>query len=133
MNKPWKVILVFAGVFLSGVICGGPLLEWYKHQREERRPPFVERTMERYQRELKITAEQEAEIRPILLRVRAKWRQARDENVRTLTEIVDHMHLEVAAELTPEQQVKLEEMRKELRARAERLRGRVRDREKAAQ
>lgn len=132
MNKPWKVILVFVGMFLAGAIFGGPLLGWYRDYRQERRPPFAERTMERYQRELKITAAQEERIRPILLRMQAEWRRLRQENVRNLSAVVDQMHREVAAELTPEQQVRLEEMRKELRLRTERLRGRVREREAEA-
>ena len=129
MNKPWKIILVFAGVFLAGAIFGGPLMGWYRNYQLERRPPFAERTMERYQRELKITAAQEERIRPILLRMQNEWRRLRQENVRNLSAVVDQMHREVAAELTPEQQTKLEEMRQELRLRTERLRGRVRERE----
>ncbi len=129
MNKTWKVILVFVGVFLAGAISGGPIQGWYRNYQQERRPPFAERTMERYQRELKITAAQEERIRPILVRMQGEWRRLRQENVRSLSAVVDQMHREVAAELTPEQQVKLEEMRKELRLRTERLRGRVHDRE----
>lgn len=131
MNKPWKVILVFAGVFLAGVITGGPLLGLLQNYRQERRPAFADRTMVRYERELGITSAQKEKIRPILLRAQDDWRRLRQENVQHLTALVDRMHMEVATELTPEQQTKLEDMRKELRKRTERLRGRVHDRERA--
>lgn len=129
MNKPWKVVLVFVGVFVAGAIAGGPLAMWVQNYRHERRPPFVDRTMERYERELQISEAQRGKIWPVLLRAQTEWRALREENVRKMSEVIDRMHAEVAAELTPEQQTKLEKMRQELRARAERLRGRAHDRE----
>lgn len=126
MSQRWKVILAFVGVFVAGAISGQPLTEWYHRRQADRRPPFAERTMVRYERELRLTDAQKEKIRPILIRWQDEWRRRRQEHVRDLTGLIDRMHADVAAELTPDQRQKLEVMRQELRARAEQLRGRVR-------
>jgi uncharacterized membrane protein len=129
MNKPWKVVLVFAGVFLAGVVCGGPLLATLQKYRYDRRLPFIDRTMGRYEHELGITSEQKERIRPILIRIQKDWRQLKQENVRNLLGVIDRMYTEIGSELTPEQRIKLEKMREESRARTERLQGRQHERE----
>jgi hypothetical protein len=131
MNKPWKVILAFAGVFVAGVICGGPLLDRIRARAEAKRPPFAERTMKRFEKEFNLTAEQKQKIEPILLRAQKDWRQFRQDNMRNLTGVIDRMHVELAAELTPDQRGKLEKISNEFRARAERFRGRIREQEPA--
>ena len=129
MNQPWKVILVFVGVFLAGVICGGPVLDWVRERSDAKRPPFAERTMRRFEKELNLTEVQKEKIGPILLRTQTQWRQFRQENVRNLMGVIDRMHSDVAAELAPEQRVKLEAISNEFRTRAERFRGRIREQE----
>jgi hypothetical protein len=124
MNSPWKVILAFAGVFIAGVLCGGPVFGWIRERQQENRPGFAERTMQRYEKELGLTAAQKEKILPILVRTQKDWRQLRQDNMRSITGLIDHMHEELLAELTPEQRVKMEAMRKEFRSRAERFRGR---------
>lgn len=127
MNKPWKVILAFAGVFVSGVICGGPITGWIRHRQHENRPPFAERTMVRFEKELKLTPAQKEKIQPILVRAQQEWRQSRQENMRNMTGVIDRMHDDLGAELTPEQRSRLEEIRLEFKKRAEDIRGRVSD------
>jgi len=130
MNTPWKVILAFAGVFVAGAIFGGPFADWIKELRQNNRPPFAERTMARFEKEFELTEAQKEKIMPILVRAQKDWRQLRHDNVRNLTALVDRMHLELSAELTPDQQKKLEGISKEFRSRAERFRGRVLDQER---
>lgn len=125
MSQRWKVILAFAGVFAAGVVCGEPLSAWYSRYEARHRPPFAERTMKRYERELHLTPAQREKVGPVLVRWQDEWRRLRQENVRAMTTLIDRMHAEVGAELTAEQREKLELMRQELRARAERLRGRL--------
>ncbi|HTO02118.1 MAG TPA: hypothetical protein VL069_00385 [Opitutus sp.] len=129
MNQPWKVVLAFVGVFLAGVICGGPLLDWVRERSDANRPPFAERTMRRFEKELKLTVAQKEKIEPVLLRTQTQWRQFRQENVRNLMGVIDRMHADIEVELTPEQRVKLEAISNEFRSRAERFRGRIRDQE----
>lgn len=81
--------------------------------------------MRRFEHELKLTDSQKERVLPILLRAQQEWRQARQENVKVLTGVIDRMHADLSAELAPEQRTRLEEMRKEFRVRAERFRGRV--------
>lgn len=129
MNQPWKVIVAFLGVFVAGIICGGPLAIWLRDRQLDNRPAFAERTMQRFERELKLTEEQKKRILPILLKTQREWRQARQENMRSMTAMLDKMHTELAAELTPEQREQLEKMRAEFRSRAEHFRGRFTDRD----
>lgn len=131
MNKPWKVMVAFAGVFVAGMIAGGPLLSRWQAYRYDRRPPWLERTMAHYEHHLRITPAQKEKIMPILLQVQKEWRQQREDNVRVMTSIIDRMHEAVGAELTPEQRQKIEGMRQEMRERAERYRGRTHEREQA--
>lgn len=127
MNQPWKVILAFVGVFVAGMICGGPLIGWIKAKAEEKRPPFAERTMHRFEHELNLTDTQKERIEPILQRAQADWRRFRQDNMRNLTGVIDRMHAEIASELAPDQRVKLEVISNEFRKRAERFRGRIRE------
>jgi hypothetical protein len=130
MNQPWKVVLAFVAVFVAGLICGGPLLNWVKERHHEKRPPFAERTMRRFVKELELTEAQKERIAPILQRTQTDWRQFRQENMRNLIGVIDRMHADVAAELNPEQRSKLEVISNEFRKRAERFRGRVREEER---
>jgi hypothetical protein len=125
MNSPWKVILAFVAVFIAGVLCGGPVFGWIREKQQENRPGFAERTMHRFDKELGLTAAQKEKVEPILLRAQQDWRQLRQDNMRGITGLIDRMHEELSAELTPEQRVKLEKVRSEFRARAERFRGRT--------
>ena len=130
MNQPWKVILAFLAVFVAGMICGGPLLGWVVQRREANRPPFAERTMRRFEKDLHLTQAQKEKIEPILLRTQKDWRQFRQDNMRNLTSVIDRMHLEISAELTPEQRNRLEAISAEIRARAERFRSRFHEPER---
>jgi hypothetical protein len=131
MNQPWKVVLAFVAVFVAGLICGGPLLNWAKERLQENRPPFAERTMRRFEKELELTEAQKERITPILQRTQTDWRQFRQDNMRNLVGVIDRMHVDVAAELNPDQRGKLEVISNEFRKRAERFRGRVHDQERA--
>jgi len=131
MNQPWKVVLSFTAIFIAGMMCGGPVLEWVRERLRENRPPFAERTMQRFVKEFNLTEEQKQKIEPILLRTQRDWRQYRQDNVRNLVGVIDRMHVDVAAELTPEQRGRLTEISNEFRARAESFRGRIREQESA--
>lgn len=127
MKQSWKVFFAFGGVFIAGMICGGPVAGWLRNRQEQNRPPFAERTMKRFEHELQLTAPQKEKIYPILLNAQKEWRQLRQDNVNNMTVLLDRMHEQLVAELNPEQRGRMEELRKEFRARAERFRGRVRD------
>jgi Spy/CpxP family protein refolding chaperone len=130
MNKPWKVILVFLGVFVAGGLCGAALgIRFFHGPPPGARGPVRLDIMERLDKGLKLTSEQKEKIKPIVQRTQEETQRLRRENVRELAAVMDRMHTEVAAELTPEQRTKLEDMRKRFRERAERVRGFFHDRQ----
>lgn len=121
MDKSWKVILAFAGVFLAGVIFGGALApDWLKFERPPAvRPPFAERVMQKFDEELELTPEQKERVRPIVNRMAEETQRMRREGAITFRTVMDGLTAEMALELTPEQRGKLAEMRKRFQERAE--------------
>jgi Spy/CpxP family protein refolding chaperone len=132
MNQRWKVILVFTGVFLAGAVCGGPVAaRLLRTGRSEWRPGNMRlQVMERLEHELKLTDAQKERVRPLVLRAQEETQHMRRENIRNIAIVMDRMHAEISAELTPEQRIKLEEMRKRFRERAERVRGEFREQDR---
>ena len=122
MNQPWKVILAFTGVFIAGAIFGAALSpSWLKFERApKQRPPLSERMLQRLDKEVNLTEEQRAKLRPIAKRMEEETHRMRREGAITYRTIMDGLTAEMALELTPEQRVKLEEMRKRFRERMQR-------------
>jgi Spy/CpxP family protein refolding chaperone len=132
MEKPWKVILAFAGVFVAGAIFGGALWpQWFGHEGRGRRGFGELHMMDRLVSELSLTPEQKEKIAPIVARAEEETRRLRRESVQSFRAVMEKANGEIAAELTPEQKAKLDDMRKRFRERIERYRARDRDREKA--
>ena len=127
MDKPWKVVLAFSGVFLAGVLAGGAITMRLEHRprfsgRLPPPPEFLPKMMERLTDRLELTGEQAAKIRPIIAQAQTDFQQLRRQHVKDVAQVMERMHNDVAALLTPEQKVKLDQMRQEFRARAERMR-----------
>ena len=128
MNQRLKVILIFTGVFVAGAVCGGPLVgRFLRSDRPEWRRGLRPQVLERLEEDLGLTAAQKEKVRPVVMRAQEEMQRLRRENVRNLAVVMDRMHTEISAELSPEQRVKLEDMRKRFRERAERVRGEFRD------
>lgn len=127
MNKPWKVVLAFAGVFVAGAIFGGAIApRWLHFDRPGMRPPFAEAMMERLDQQLNLSDEQKAKIEPIVRRMADETQRMRREGAIAFRAMMDNLNAEIAVELTPEQRVKHEEMRRKIRERIERFRERPR-------
>ena len=128
MDKPWKVVLAFLGVFVAGIFSGAMLgVRFGRHfmppaNRSPGGQNFGPQMMKRLEEQLELTPEQTTQIAPIVERTQVEVQRLRKENVREMTKVMDQMHTEVSAILTPEQRVKLEELRKKFRERSERLR-----------
>ncbi|MDB6128624.1 MAG: hypothetical protein JWM35_2520 [Verrucomicrobia bacterium] len=137
MDKPWKVVLAFLGVFVAGILSGAMLgVRFGRHLM----PPanhasagqnFGPQIMKRLEDQLELTPDQAKQIQPIVERAQVEVQRLRKENVREVTKAMDQMHTEVSALLTPEQRVKLEELRKKFRERSERLRREFRNGERS--
>lgn len=129
MNKPWKVILTFLGVFLAGAVFGGFLsLRLLPHFRpappaqpgQPRGPGGEQFSLQVFRRlsdRLELTAEQKEKLRPIIKETDTEMRRLRTANFRESMALAEQMHEKIAAILTPAQLAKLEAMRKEMRER----------------
>lgn len=123
MNRRLKVILVFVGVFLAGAISGGAIaMRVLKSDRPDWRRGTRLQLMDRLVEELKLTEAQREKISPIVVRAQEETQALRRESLLAIAVVMDRMHADMGVELTPEQRVKLEEMRKRFRERAERMR-----------
>ena len=131
MNQRLKVILIFTGVFVAGAVSGGPLaMRFMRPDRPEWRRGLRLQVMERLEEELGLTTEQKTKVQPVVLRAQEETQRLRRENIKNIAVVMDRMHAEISAELTPEQRVKLEDMRKRFRERAERVRGEFREQDR---
>jgi Spy/CpxP family protein refolding chaperone len=132
MNQRLKVVLILVGVFLAGAVCGGPIaLRFLRPARPEWNRGARPQVMDRLSKELDLTQAQQEKIRPIVTRAQEEMQHFRRESIRNIAVVMDRMHTDVAAELTPEQRSKLEDMRKKFRDRAERIRGEFRNPDRA--
>jgi len=131
MNKPWKVILTFAGVFIAGGVCGVALApRWFGHGRPPAHSQFGGlHLMDRLSEQLELTAAQKEKIAPIVAHAEMETRRLRRESAQSFHAVMERANTEIAAELTPEQRTKLDDMRKRFRERIERFRGEARDRD----
>ncbi|MEO7600546.1 MAG: hypothetical protein ABIV50_16555 [Opitutus sp.] len=127
MNQRLKVILILVGVFIAGAVCGGPIaLRFMRPPRPEWNRGARPQVMDRLTKDLQLTEAQTEKIRPIVSRAQEEMQHFRRESIRNIATVMDRMHTDVAAELTPEQRLKLEETRKRFRDRAERVRNEFR-------
>ena len=114
MTKPWQIWVVLIAIFATGAVSGGLVARHIARKHAPPPPPpemWVARQIEHVASEVKLTPEQTERIKPIvraniedLVKLR---RQAFD--------IIDRMGKQIAAELTPEQRTRYEQILKERR------------------
>lgn len=126
MNKPWKVVLAFLGVFVAGAVFGGFLSLRVSRQfglgpkDEHHASPmdqFVPLILRRYSSRLDLTPEQTEKIRPIVKAAGDELRRLRRSNFTETIAVAERMHDQVNAILTPDQRRIFEDMKKELQER----------------
>jgi Spy/CpxP family protein refolding chaperone len=126
MNKPWKVILAFLGVFLAGAVFGGFIsmraAKRFMGNATPREPgapggQFSPQILKRLTERLGLTPEQQEKIRPILKQTEEEMRRLRQAGFRETIAVAEHMNEQMAALLTPEQKTKLDAMHQEMRER----------------
>lgn len=126
MNKPWKVIFAFLGVFLAGAVFGGFLSvrmarnHVYRSSSMDRFTPMI---LNRYADRLELSPEQLDKIKPIVKSADEALRHLRSIGYRDAVAVGEKMNEEVSKLLTPEQNAKLEELKQEMRARWKKDRG----------
>jgi len=109
----WKLIAGFVLVFVAGGIAGAALGGFYaRHLFFEihRSGSVGDRMKERLRTELKLTPEQVAKVSPIVDKAAAQLHEIRRDTGRHVHEIMAETHKEIAANLTDEQQQKLQQI-----------------------
>jgi Spy/CpxP family protein refolding chaperone len=116
MNKPWQVCLVLVAIFAAGGISGG--LVAFRIARRHAPPPpgvWIARRIENVARELQLTPAQMERVQPILKRNVEELTKLSRQSMHTVHGMLERMETEIAAELTPAQRTKFEQMMKERR------------------
>ena len=124
MNRPWKLILLLVGIFLTGGVTGAFVALRFGREVVARRPtpePWAPLHLKRLSDRLELTAEQQERIRPIVRRGMEDLNRTRETTVRESRRIFERMEEDVAAVLTPEQKVKYEQLNRELRERFQKI------------
>jgi Spy/CpxP family protein refolding chaperone len=110
----WKLIAGFLLVFIAGGVTGGFLAaSTIRHYflAGGHHAVAAERMRERLKAQLNLTPEQMAKISPIIDKTTAQLQEIRKDTGRRVHETFANFHEQVAADLTPEQRQKFEEMR----------------------
>ncbi len=111
--KPW---LFLASIFVAGAMTGSALTialaSHFMH------PPGMQQMKSRWMahltERLNLTADQQAKIEPILANSENQLQAARKDNFDKVSQIFQRANAQIAAILTPDQQVALEKMSKEM-------------------
>ncbi len=110
----WKLAFAFLLVFIAGVTTGG-LLSTHHVKRRFLGPPHSGdvsgRMRDHLQRALDLTPEQAAKIAPIVDATSVKLEAIRVETAERVRHVMEESKREIAPELTPEQQKKLQELK----------------------
>lgn len=121
MDKTWKVLLAFLGIFVAGLVVGGlGTLRALRHFR----PPalgspeqFGPQLLRRYAARLDLTPAQQEKIQPLVATAAEELRQLRRTTLLGSRAIIDRLQGEIAAQLTPEQKVRFDRLLVEQRER----------------
>lgn len=124
MNRPWKLVLLLAGIFLAGGVTGSLLTARFgRHWVAPRPAPeqWAPMHLGRLSRRLELSATQVDELRPIVRRYMEEFGRVRSESLGLSRGLMDRMQREIAQKLTPEQRLKFDEYNREMRERMRKL------------
>ena len=125
MTKPWKLILLLAGIFVAGAVTGAFVVvqvghEWFASRLMPDHWPTVH--LKKLSEKLDLKPEQADQILPILRRNRDDLNQVRTECQSQIKAVFERMEHEISAILTPEQRPKYEKLIQEMREKAKKTR-----------
>jgi hypothetical protein len=121
MDKSWRVVFTFVGIFIAGAVSGLLLAPRVFNTVAERRGqggpgrlPVVPQQLgpllfRRLTERLNLTAEQREKIKPIELRTTEELRRLQRESRHETELALERMQDEISAILTPEQRTQFEE------------------------
>lgn len=146
MDKSWRVVLAFIGIFIAGTVTGGLITLQVVQKVADRRhgqvfranaqnqvgqtpagqqsqpPQLGPQLIRRFVMQLDLTAEQREKIKPIELRGAEEIRRAVRDARHSTDVILERTQDEIGAILTPEQRTKFEEMVARARERIQKYR-----------
>jgi hypothetical protein len=138
MEKPWKVVLAFIGVFIAGAVFGGVFTLRTAGKRIVDRPgksaPAADAVaqpkqsppqsgiapalMRQFTQNIKLTNAQKEKVRPLVNRAAEDLQRLRRENLENTVRVMERMYTDVAAWLTVEQRGQLDAMRTKMQEKA---------------
>ena len=113
MNKPWKVILAFTGIFLAGVLVGGLVTMRLGRHIAQRLPMsegFGPQLMGRLVTQLDLTPEQQDKIKPIVDQAAEELHELRRTTQHSSAAVLVRMQGDISALLPPAQKAKFDEL-----------------------
>ena len=147
MDRPWKVILAFVGVFIAGAVFGGfftlrsvdRVVDAARGKGSPAKAPATKpapaapaapapakgiapQVMRQLTQRLSPTPEQQKAIRPIVSRAAEDLQRMQREHLADTTRTTERMYADVSALLTPAQRTQLEQMRQEMLERVRKVR-----------
>lgn len=124
MNKPWKLVLLLAGIFLAGGVTGSLLTLHLGRQWLQQRPApeqWAPVHLQKLSKRLELTPAQVEQLRPIIRRHMEELGRVRSESLGVSRGLMERMQKEIAEQLTPEQRVKFDEYNRQMRERMRKL------------
>ncbi|MBS0662765.1 MAG: hypothetical protein JSR48_05835 [Verrucomicrobia bacterium] len=126
MEKPWKVIAAFVGIFVAGLLVGGLVTLRVVKARTTSRMASTEQygpfLMKRLVSRLDLTPAQQTKIQPMVDQAAEELHQVRRKAWSDSQAILERIDKEISAELTPAQQATFEKLQAEQRERIRRFR-----------
>ena len=122
-DRPWKLVLLLAGIFLAGMVSGALVMIRIGREMAVRRPlpgQWAPQQMRRLAERLSLSPEQQETLRPIVRRNMQDLARVRNYTFQETGSILERMEREISDKLTPEQRGKFEQMNKEWRERLRR-------------
>jgi Spy/CpxP family protein refolding chaperone len=120
MNKPWKLVLLLAGIFLAGGATGALLTVKLGRNWGAARPgpgQWSDGHLRRLAQRLELQPGQIDQLKPVIRRNMEEIARLRAESMTQTRAVFDRMEREISALLTPEQRIKFEESNREMRER----------------
>ncbi len=125
MNQPWKPILLIVGIFVAGAVSGYFVYPKAAEIRVKAKHPTPEQwgpaRLKKISERLELTPEQQSKLKPIMLRDMAELGRVRTHSLAESKKIFERLEHDIAELLTPEQNVKFEQMNREMRTNMQRF------------
>ena len=118
MNSKWKLLLYLAVIFVAGGVTGAVVSARNTRQKFFAPPKPAEisaHMLKRLEKKLELTPVQVTRIQPLIARSAQAFDAIHAESFRKIGRVFEDLNQQIAAELTPEQRSRLDQMDRERR------------------